>query len=120
MIGWMIASVGGSGAVKKRRSVIVWACRVGKQICRLVESNNLHAVRRNELIGVGVLRQLDRLFHKRSPDRRRSMGALKLDIGIVVVTHPDYAEQAAGEAGEPCIVAGASFTGRRCGGVPAG
>ena len=43
---------------------------------------------------------------------RGGVRAFDLDVGVVVVAHPDDAEQVAGEAGEPRIVAGAGFA--RC------
>jgi len=80
VIGGMVACVGWSCAVKKGRTVIVRTGRVGKQVRRFVECQNLHAVWWCEFVGVGVLRQLDRRLHKCGPDGCGCVGAFHFDI----------------------------------------
>ena len=43
------------------------------------------------------------------------MRAFNLNVGVVVVSDPNDAEEVGGISGEPCIVAGSRFAGSRCG-----
>ena len=53
-----------------------------------------------------------RALHEFGPDGGGGGGALHFDVGVVVVTDPDDAEQVGAVGGEPYIVRGAGFAGR--------
>ena len=52
-----------------------------------------------------------RVFMNAAQMGSSGMRALDLDVGVVVVAHPDYADQIGSEAGKPCVVVGAGFAG---------
>ena len=70
VVGGVVAGVGGGGAVEEGGVVVVGAGGVGEQVGGLVEVDHLDAVGRGEVLGVGVLRELDGLLHEVGPDGR--------------------------------------------------
>jgi len=64
----MVARDNRRGAIEKRRVVAVRAGFVAQQVAHLVDLHNLDAIRRRELVGVGVLRQQHGLLHELRPD----------------------------------------------------
>lgn len=89
--------------------VVVGAAVVGDEARGGIDAEHLDAVGRCEGLHVRVLRELDGAVHERGPDGRGGVGALQLDVGVVVIADPDDAEQVGGVAGEPGVVRGAGF-----------
>ena len=88
MIGRVIAGVGWSGAVQEGDVYAIGAGFVAEEVGRLIDLDHVDALGRGEVVGVGVLRKENCLFHELGPDGRGGVGAFDFDIGIVVVADP--------------------------------
>ena len=95
--------------IKERCHVIAGARSVGLQVGHLVQLHLEHAFRWKKLVGVGILRQLDRPLHEVGPDGSRRESAHQFHVGIVIVPDPDDADEVRGVASEPYVVAGAGL-----------
>src|ERR1035437_1769435 len=91
VFGGVVAGFRGRGSGQEGRIETLWACGVAEQIADLVDGDNIHALGRGELVGVGVLRQLNGLLHELGPDGRGGVSAFDVHVGVAVVAQPpDY------------------------------
>src|SRR5690242_12383571 len=107
----MGAGIPRSRAVEKSRVVVVGAGLIGEEIGVLVELDQIDALRDGEVARIGVLRKLNGAFHELRPDGGGELGAFGLDVGVVVIAHPDDTDQVGGVSGKPGIVRCAGFAG---------
>src|ERR1035437_6335859 len=87
VLGGGVAGFRGRGASQECSIEALWAGGVAEQEAGLVDAHDGHALWRDELVGVGVLRQLDSSDDGLCPEGRGGVGALDLHVGVVVVAH---------------------------------
>src|SRR5438874_111051 len=95
----MIARGGRNGSIDKPGLIVVGAAFGRRQIGDFINAHRQYARRRRERLHIAVAGQLVSTQHELGPDGRSGVGALKFEIGVVVIADPDDAEEIRGITG---------------------
>src|SRR5579863_1979902 len=93
------ASFLGAGVYRHYRPVVVDA-GVGRDL------RGDDAGRRSEVVDVVIVGERRGALHELGPCRQSRRRPGKVQLAVVVVTHPNHGEQIRGEAGEPAVMTG--------------
>src|SRR5262249_49921861 len=114
-VGGLLAGLGRLGAVDKGSRIVIRAGGRGNLVGGLVQGQLNYPLGRSKRLYIRVIWQVDCPFHELGPDGQRNRRAAKVNITVVIVTHPHNAEQVGGKTGKPSIVGASGLAGGRSG-----